>query len=82
MMMSRARTLVGLCISNPALLDELDETTDLRDAGLNSGEFVLITLRLEEEIDRPLEDEEIDRLTTLGDIEALLTGATLNGSDT
>lgn len=80
--MSKARTLVGQCISNPELLDELDGTTDLRDAELNSGEFVLITLRLEEEIDLPLEDEEIDRLTTLGDIEELLAGATLNGSDT
>lgn len=78
--MSKARNLVGLCVSNPELLEGLDESADLRDAGLNSGEFVLITLRLEEELDRPLEDEEIDALTTLGDIEELLA-ATSDGPD-
>ncbi|EST34210.1 phosphopantetheine-binding protein [Streptomyces roseochromogenus] len=73
--MTKARELVGLCIANPELLDGLEEGADLRDAGLNSGEFVLIALRIEEEIDRPLEDEEMDTLSTLADIEAILSAA-------
>jgi acyl carrier protein len=73
--MSRARELVAKCIAHPGLLDGIEDTADLRDAGLNSGVFVLIALRIEEEIDRPLSDTEMDTLSTLRDIEAILSGA-------
>ncbi|MFD2467434.1 phosphopantetheine-binding protein [Amycolatopsis silviterrae] len=73
--MSKARELVRSCLGPDDFLDEVTDTEDLREAGLNSGEFVLISLRLEEEIDRALTDEELGRIRSIQDIDAVLAEA-------
>ena len=73
--MSKARELVRSCLGPDGFLDEVTDTEDLREAGLNSGEFVLISLRLEEEIDRALTDEELGRIRSIRDIDAVLAEA-------
>lgn len=73
--MSKARELVRSCLGQDDFLDEVNDTEDLREVGLNSGEFVLISLRVEEEIDRALTDEELGRIRSIQDIDAVLADA-------
>jgi acyl carrier protein len=69
------REILAQCISAPAILDSLADDEDLREAGLNSGEIVLVVMRLEEGIGRALDDDEITSVTTIASIDALLRGA-------
>ena len=69
------REFLSQCTSVPGVLDALADDQDLREAGLNSGEIVLAVMRLEEHIDRALEDDEIASITTIASIDALLRTA-------
>ncbi|WP_411107022.1 phosphopantetheine-binding protein [Streptomyces sp. cmx-4-9] len=66
------RQLLAECMSAPAILNSIADDDDLRDAGLNSGEMVLLVMKLEDEIGRAMEDEEIVSVATIADIDALL----------
>jgi acyl carrier protein len=70
--MNTARELVRSCLGQADFLDEIADTDDLREVGLNSGEFVLISLRIEEQIDRVLTDEELGGIRSIQDIDAVL----------
>lgn len=69
------RELLAQCVTVPAVLDAIGDADDLREAGLNSGEIVLLIMRLEDEVDRALEDEEITSVSTIAGIDALLATA-------
>ncbi|KUJ68015.1 hypothetical protein ACZ90_22445 [Streptomyces albus subsp. albus] len=67
-----ARQLLAESISAPAILDSVADGDDLREAGLNSGEMVLVVMKLEDRIGRALDDEEIGSVTTIASIDALI----------
>lgn len=67
-----ARQLLAQCISAPAILHDIADGDDLRESGLNSGEMVLVVMRLEEELGRALDDEEIASVSTIACIDLLL----------
>lgn len=58
--------------SSAPLLTSLDEDASLLDAGVDSAQLVEFSLLLEERLGRPLEAEELDRLTSLRSIDDLL----------
>ena len=70
-----AREVVKAALDNPSLLDGVPDDVDLVAAGVNSGEMIRLALFVEEELGRPLGDEELVRLTSVADVRALLDGA-------
>lgn len=71
--MSHARTLVRDHLDHPALLDRVGDDDDLVAAGVNSGELIRVALACEEQLGRPLGDEELADLTSVRAVECLLT---------
>jgi acyl carrier protein len=69
-----ARALVRQCLDHPALLDRVADDADLVGAGVNSGELIRVALRCEELLGRPLGDEELADLTSIGAVADLLAG--------
>ncbi|KUJ69007.1 hypothetical protein ACZ90_14230 [Streptomyces albus subsp. albus] len=70
--MSLARTLVRESLDHPALLDRVADDDDLVGSGVNSGELIRMALRCEEQLGRPLDDEELAELTSVRAVAALI----------
>jgi len=70
-----ARGVVRQSLDHPALLDRVADSADLVGAGVNSGELIRVALRCEELLGRPLGDEELADLTSIGAVADLLAGA-------
>ncbi|MET9764383.1 acyl carrier protein [Streptomyces sp. NPDC006372] len=70
--MSAARRVLGECVAFAAAVDAIGDDDDLRESGLNSGEMVLFVMRVEELLGRPLTDSELDSVTTIASVDALL----------
>ncbi|MEU9593410.1 phosphopantetheine-binding protein [Streptomyces sp. NPDC003470] len=68
------RALIRGSLDHPVLLDRLGDDDDFAGAGIGSGELIRIALSLEDELGRPLEDEELLGLTTVRAV-ARLAGA-------
>ncbi|GGW80462.1 hypothetical protein GCM10010503_67330 [Streptomyces lucensis JCM 4490] len=68
------RSLIKGSLDHPALLDRLGDEDDFARAGIGSGELIRIALSLEEELGRPLRDEELLGLTSVRAV-AVLIGA-------
>ncbi|GAA2515829.1 acyl carrier protein [Streptomyces longisporus] len=66
------RTLIKASLDHPALLDRLGGDDDFAQAGIGSGELIRIALSLEEELGRPLADEELLGLTSVRAVAALI----------
>ncbi|MFE2105216.1 acyl carrier protein [Kitasatospora sp. NPDC059463] len=71
--MSTARELVGASLDNAAFLDRLADDEDFSGAGVNSGELIRLALACEEHLGRPLDDEELARLTSIDAVTALIS---------
>jgi hypothetical protein len=67
-----ARELVASCLDNPLMLDRIGDTEEFQAAGINSGEVIRIALRCEDEVGRPLDDDELAMAGTLQGIDRLL----------
>ncbi|MEU0247434.1 hypothetical protein ABZ192_24570 [Streptomyces sp. NPDC006235] len=67
-----ARELVASCLDNPLMLDRIGDAEEFHTAGINSGEVIRIALRCEEEVGRPLDDDELALAGTLQGIDRLL----------
>lgn len=63
--MTAARALVRGSLDHPALLDRIGDGDDFARAGIGSAELIRLALSLEEELGRPLEDEELLGLTSV-----------------
>ncbi|MFI6898672.1 acyl carrier protein [Streptomyces sp. NPDC050256] len=59
------RTLIKGGLDHPALLDRIGDEDDFTAAGIGSGELIRIALSLEDELARPLTDEELLGLTSV-----------------
>lgn len=70
-----ARDVVRAALDNPALLDAIPDDVDLVAAGVNSGEMIRLALMVEDELGRPLADDELTRLTSVADVRDILDGA-------
>jgi acyl carrier protein len=69
----RARDLLGeIDPAAVALLTGVDADASLLDAGLDSAQLIELALLLEELLGTPLAAAELDRLSTLASIDALL----------
>jgi acyl carrier protein len=66
------RTLIKGGLDHPSLLDRLGDEDDFTAAGIGSGELIRIALSLEEELGRPLEDEELLGLTSVRAVAGLI----------
>lgn len=66
------RALIRRGLDHPALLDRLGDDDDFARAGIGSGELIRIALNLEEELARPLGDEELLGLTSVHAVARLL----------
>ncbi|MER6419401.1 acyl carrier protein [Streptomyces sp. NPDC001137] len=66
------RTLIKSSLDHPGLLDRLGGDDDFAQAGIGSGELIRIALALEEELGRPLQDEELLGLRSVRAVAALL----------
>jgi acyl carrier protein len=71
------RTLIKGSLEHPSLLDRLGDEEDFAQAGIGSGELIRIALSLEDELGRPLQDEELLGLTSVRAVAALI-GAEAN----
>ncbi|MEU3827364.1 hypothetical protein GT045_15035 [Streptomyces sp. SID486] len=71
------RTLIKGSLEHPALLDRLGDEEDFARAGIGSGELIRIALSLEDELGRPLQDEELLGLTSVRAVASLI-GAEAN----
>ncbi|MFI9803982.1 phosphopantetheine-binding protein [Streptomyces sp. NPDC052301] len=71
------RDLIKASLDHPALLDRLGDEDDFAQAGIGSGEMIRIALSLEEELRRPLLDDELLGLTSVAAVAALI-GAEAN----
>jgi acyl carrier protein len=70
--MSPARALLADMVGDRDFVGSLSDTHLLAHSGVNSGDLVRLMLALEERLDRPLTLEEVHRLVTIADIDALL----------
>lgn len=70
-----ARELVRSALELPALLETIDDDDDLQAAGVNSGELIMVALRCEERLARPLTETELSRLHSISAVAALLGGS-------
>ena len=70
-----AREIVRENLDYPALLDQIADEEDLVNAGVNSGEIIRVALGCEKELDRPLTDLELSRITSVRSVADLLTEA-------
>ncbi|WEO94221.1 phosphopantetheine-binding protein [Streptomyces sp. FXJ1.172] len=66
------RALIGRSLEHPTLLDRLGDDDDFARAGIGSGELIRIALSLEDELARPLGDEELLGLTSVRAVAAVL----------
>lgn len=70
--MTPARALLAEVVGDADLFASFSDTHLLAHSGVNSGDLVRLMLVLEERLDRPLTVEEVHRLVTIADIDALL----------
>ncbi|QKW07765.1 acyl carrier protein [Streptomyces sp. NA04227] len=66
------RALIKQGLEHPSLLDRIGDDDDFAEAGIGSGEVIRIALSLEEELARPLGDEELLGLSSVNAVAALL----------
>lgn len=67
-----AREILAGCMDLPMLLEGIGDEDDLTASGLGSAELLLIALRCEELLGRPLGDGELSELTTVTAIADLM----------
>lgn len=70
-----ARELVRRALELPALLDRIGDQDDLLAAGVNSGELILVAVRCEEHIGRPLSESELSALVSIDAVAKILEGS-------
>jgi acyl carrier protein len=71
----RARQLIQRCMDAPALLSTIDDDADLMQAGVNSGELILVSMECENLLGRPLTDPELSSLSTINDVAEIISKA-------
>jgi hypothetical protein len=74
-----ARELVRRALELPALLDRIGDQDDLLAAGVNSGELILVAVRCEERIGRPLSESELSALVSIDAVAKILEGSRVAG---
>ncbi|HEV2343027.1 MAG TPA: acyl carrier protein [Actinocrinis sp.] len=74
-----ARDLIRSVMELPELLEAIDDDADLRMAGIDSGELILVALRCEQQLGRPLDESELSGLVSVRSVASILTGP--GGSD-
>ena len=74
--MTPGRELLIEITGDPDLVSAISDTHPLALSGVNSGDLVRVMLAIEERLGQPLSAEQVEDITTIADIEALLVGHT------
>jgi len=70
------RVLLMEVLDVPQLADTIADDADLILAGINSGDLIRLGLRIEEQTDLPLTDDELIELQTVNGIDNVLANRT------
>jgi hypothetical protein len=70
-----ARELVRSALELPSLLETINDDDDLLSAGVNSGELIMVAMRCEQRLGRPLTEAELSRLHSITAVAAILGGS-------